>query len=217
MRIDFGLSLNEMQEGRPATLDVRPMQSIGQGVYELKTDDDADWYRLIYLARINDVIYVLDCFEKDTRKTEIDTRKYGRDSGRSARMPNTMKKANKPSHITKGSVFDDLDLSRAELIEAKVKADLWRDLVGYIRPLHLTQKDLAKRLGVHQPDISNLLSGKLSRVSVGTLIHYGAKLDLGFSGKFTRPRHPIDRARIKSHTRRQIHGTKTKALAQADA
>lgn len=70
IRIDFGLSLNEMQEGRPATLDVRPMQSIGQGVYELKTEDDANWYRLIYLARIKDIIYVLDCFEKDTRKTE---------------------------------------------------------------------------------------------------------------------------------------------------
>ena len=70
VRIDFGNSLREMQEGRPARLDVRPMPSIGQGVFELKTGDDAKWYRLVYLARIDDVIYVLDCFEKDTRKTE---------------------------------------------------------------------------------------------------------------------------------------------------
>ena len=46
------------------------MPSIGKGVYELKTDDEAKWYRLMYLARIGDVIHVLDCFEKDTRKTE---------------------------------------------------------------------------------------------------------------------------------------------------
>lgn len=46
------------------------MQSIGKSVYELKTDDDAAWYRLMYLARIDDVIYVLDCFKKDTAKTE---------------------------------------------------------------------------------------------------------------------------------------------------
>jgi len=46
------------------------MQSIGKGVFELKDSDDKTWYRLIYLARINDVIYVLDCFEKDTAKTE---------------------------------------------------------------------------------------------------------------------------------------------------
>ncbi|MGO4209959.1 type II toxin-antitoxin system RelE/ParE family toxin [Terriglobus sp. 2YAB30_2] len=70
VRIDFGNSLREMQEGRPARLDVRPMPSIGQGVFELKTDDEAKWYRLLYLARIDDVLYVLDCFEKDTRKTE---------------------------------------------------------------------------------------------------------------------------------------------------
>lgn len=46
------------------------MPSIGSGVFELKTDDEAKWYRLVYLARIADVIYVLDCFEKNTRKTE---------------------------------------------------------------------------------------------------------------------------------------------------
>jgi len=102
-------------------------------------------------------------------------------------MPNIRTGANKPSHVTKGSVLDDLSLSRAELIEAKVKSDLWRDLVAHIEPLQLTQQELAKRLGVHQPDVSNLLNGKLSKFSVGTLIHYGAKLDLGFTGKFTNP------------------------------
>jgi phage-related protein len=70
VRGDFGFALHEMQEGRAATLDVRPMKSIGEGVFELKTADAATWYRLMYLARIDDVIFVLDCFEKDTRKTE---------------------------------------------------------------------------------------------------------------------------------------------------
>jgi phage-related protein len=70
VRGDFGSALREMQQGRPATLDVRPMPSIAKGVFELKTDDERAWYRLVYLARIDDVIYVLDCFEKDTRKTE---------------------------------------------------------------------------------------------------------------------------------------------------
>ena len=70
IRVDFGHSLREMQSGRSATLKVRPMPSIGAGVFELKTEDEKAWYRLVYLARIDDVIYVLDCFEKDTRKTE---------------------------------------------------------------------------------------------------------------------------------------------------
>jgi phage-related protein len=67
---DFGNSLREMQNGRPAKLNVRPMQSIGAGVFELKDSDEKTWYRMVYLARIEDTIYVLDCFEKDTAKTE---------------------------------------------------------------------------------------------------------------------------------------------------
>ncbi len=67
---DFGDSLREMQHGRPARLNVRPMQSIDKGVFELKDADEKTWYRMLYLARVKDTIYVLDCFEKDTAKTE---------------------------------------------------------------------------------------------------------------------------------------------------
>ena len=67
---DFGNSLREMQYGRPAKLNVRPMQSIDRGLFELKDSDEKVWYRMLYLARVEDKIYVLDCFEKDTAKTE---------------------------------------------------------------------------------------------------------------------------------------------------
>ncbi len=46
------------------------MKSIDQGVFELKAEDEAAWYRVIYLARIEDTIYVLDSFKKKSRKTE---------------------------------------------------------------------------------------------------------------------------------------------------
>ncbi len=70
IREDFGAALNEMQEGRPATLPVRPMPSIAAGVFELKDADARTWYRLVYLARVRDVIYVLHCFTKNTAKTD---------------------------------------------------------------------------------------------------------------------------------------------------
>jgi len=70
MRLDFGHALREMQNGRAATLDVRPMPSIGPGVYELKDSDEKTWYRVMYLARKDDVIHVLDCFEKNVAKTQ---------------------------------------------------------------------------------------------------------------------------------------------------
>jgi len=59
-----------MQQGHQATLTVRPMPSVGAGVFELKDQDDRHWYRLIYLARVKDTIYVLHCFTKNTRKTD---------------------------------------------------------------------------------------------------------------------------------------------------
>jgi len=45
------------------------MPSIGKGVWELKEADESTWYRLVYVSRIGNVIYVLHCFEKSSRKT----------------------------------------------------------------------------------------------------------------------------------------------------
>jgi phage-related protein len=70
IREDFGVALAEMQEGRPAALAVRPMPSIAAGVFELKDADRSKWYRLVYLARVKNTIYVLHCFTKKTAKTE---------------------------------------------------------------------------------------------------------------------------------------------------
>jgi phage-related protein len=59
-----------LQNGLPPELDVRPMQSIGAGVFDLKDSDERTCYRTVYLSKIENRIYVLDCFTKNTRKTE---------------------------------------------------------------------------------------------------------------------------------------------------
>ena len=46
------------------------MKSIGSGVYELKVSDERTWYRTVYLSKVGNTIYVLHCFEKDSRKTD---------------------------------------------------------------------------------------------------------------------------------------------------
>ena len=70
IREDFGVALGEMQEGRTAAFPVRPMPSIAAGVFELKDSDESKWYRLVYLAKVEETIYVLHCFTKNTAKTE---------------------------------------------------------------------------------------------------------------------------------------------------
>jgi phage-related protein len=73
IRLDFGISLREMQQGRSPKLNARTMQSIGEGVFELKDSDESAWYRMIYLARKNDLIFVLDRVEKDSRRQRSKT------------------------------------------------------------------------------------------------------------------------------------------------
>jgi predicted XRE-type DNA-binding protein len=85
---------------------------------------------------------------------------------------------NKVGHITKGDIFDDLGLSQEEAIEAKVKADVWRDLVAHIERQAFDQVHLKKVLKIHQPDVSNLLRGKLSKFSTGKLIQFAVRLKL---------------------------------------
>ena len=85
---------------------------------------------------------------------------------------------NKPGHITQGDIFDDLGFSPADTLEAKVKADIWQALIEYIDRNRLSQADLVLRLKAHQPDVSNLLKGKISRVSITRLIQYAGRLNL---------------------------------------
>jgi len=59
-----------MQEGMSAALPVRPMPSIAAGVFELKDSDESKWYRMIYLSRIENTIYILHCFTKNSTKTD---------------------------------------------------------------------------------------------------------------------------------------------------
>ena len=64
---NFGFELWQLQQGeRPSNY--RPLSSIGPGVFELRDQDERAWYRVVYLSRIEDVIYVLHCFEKKSRE-----------------------------------------------------------------------------------------------------------------------------------------------------
>ena len=86
-----------------------------------------------------------------------------------------MKSANQsssPGHITNDDIFDDLGFSPAETLEAKIKADILHALIKEIDLRGLTQAQLATALKAHQPDVSNLLKGKISKFSITRLIQF---------------------------------------------
>lgn len=87
-------------------------------------------------------------------------------------------KTNKPRHITSGNVFDDLGFGPAEATALKIKAKILDALLERIRQRHLTQSQLVQVLDDYQPNVSNLLNGKISQMSIEKLLYYGDRLSL---------------------------------------
>lgn len=61
------------------------MQSVGPGVMEIRVHRGGE-FRVLYVARFREAVYVLHCFQKKTRKTgrgDLDTarRRYGEVTG----------------------------------------------------------------------------------------------------------------------------------------
>ncbi len=49
--------------------DWKPMPTIGQGVQEIRIRDTVGAFRVVYVAKFADAIYVLHCFQKKTQRT----------------------------------------------------------------------------------------------------------------------------------------------------
>lgn len=67
-RQDAGYQLDKVQRGDQPD-DFKPMPSIGKGVEEIRVWDDSGTYRVIYTARLVDVVYVLHAFQKKSQAT----------------------------------------------------------------------------------------------------------------------------------------------------
>jgi phage-related protein len=79
-RHESGHQIDLVQQGYPAD-DWKPMQTIGAGVQEIRIREAAGAFRVIYVAKFADAVYVLHCFKKTTRKTsktdlELAARRY---------------------------------------------------------------------------------------------------------------------------------------------
>lgn len=66
-RQDAGHQLDRVQHGLDPT-DWKPMKPIGPGVREIRIKYEGQ-YRVIYLATLQDTVYVLHAFVKKTQKT----------------------------------------------------------------------------------------------------------------------------------------------------
>jgi phage-related protein len=63
-----GHELYMVQAGREPA-DFKPIPSVGPGTYEIRIRDESGAYRVMYVAKFTQAIYVLHAFQKKTRKT----------------------------------------------------------------------------------------------------------------------------------------------------
>ena len=65
---EAGYQLHLLQSGDEPD-DWKPMLTIGHGVQEIRIHEDSGAFRVIYVAKFEEAIYVLHSFQKKTQKT----------------------------------------------------------------------------------------------------------------------------------------------------
>src|SRR6185295_18316427 len=63
-----GFQLFKVQQGKEPD-DWKPMPSVGAGVQEIRVRDERGAYRVFYVAKFEEAVYVLHVFQKRSKKT----------------------------------------------------------------------------------------------------------------------------------------------------
>ena len=79
-------------------------------------------------------------------------------------------------HDSSGNIFEDMGMSDAA--ERLAKAELARVIRASVRDRGWTQARAAQELGIQQPDVSDLMRGRLSRFSRARLERFLNALDM---------------------------------------
>ncbi len=68
VRETAGHQLFKVQQGKEPD-DWKPMSTVGVGVQEIRVWDESETYRMLYVAKFREAIYLLHVFEKRSQKT----------------------------------------------------------------------------------------------------------------------------------------------------
>ena len=82
------------------------------------------------------------------------------------------KNGSKSSHVSRGNVFEYLGFSPEEAAILRMKTQLHIEVMRAIEKKRLTPRQLEKVLDVPQPRVSELLNGKISRMTADLLAKY---------------------------------------------
>jgi predicted XRE-type DNA-binding protein len=70
-----------------------------------------------------------------------------------------------------GNIFEDAGFSRVEAANLVLRSELMTEVRAIIEKEGLTQAQAAKRLGITQPKVSNLMNGHISKFTIDKLVN----------------------------------------------
>jgi predicted XRE-type DNA-binding protein len=105
--------------------------------------------------------------------------------------------------LSKDNVFADLGLEDHE--EMRVRSDLMSEVVRVIIGKGLSQKEIAAILGISEPKVSALMSGKINDFSNDTLMKYlallGCKVEIRVTSQYRGSKIKMGTMKVKKFVR----------------
>ena len=102
-------------------------------------------------------------------------------------MANVSTRDSKPTKSS-GNVFEDLGFPREEAVLLQLKTDIKIAIEKEVNRRKLTRKKLGQVLDIQQPQVSDLLSGKVSKMTIDKLMKYAHRLGMSVEMKAQRSR-----------------------------
>lgn len=109
----------------------------------------------------------------------------------------------RPTRVTTGNIFEDLGFTPFEAHELEIKSDLFLAIRDQVDAAGHSQRDLCRILDEHQPQISNLLNGRISKFSIDKLLRYATRLGLKTTLKI-QSSSPAKTIKTKSRSRSKV-------------
>ena len=168
-----GHQLFKVQQGKEPD-DWKPMSIVGAGVQEIRVWDESGTYRVLYVAKFEEAVYVLHVFEKRSQKTAKGDIQLSK--SRLCQITEVAKGGTPMTRttVTKGSgnVFRDLGFSEEKSAELILKSSLLQALQETIKDRGWKQVDAADQLGIDQGKVSKLLAGQMAGFSIERLVNF---------------------------------------------
>lgn len=178
-RRNAGFELGKVQAGLEPE-DWKPFDDVGAGTREIRLRNTSGIYRVMYVAKFDEAVYVLHCFQKKTQATSKHDKDVAEARYRavvSARRVKIMTIDTEIRHVTKPGAnlflefgFPPEEAKRLQAASRKqindtlrLKKQLMTELADWIEEHHLKQADAAEILMVSRPRVSDVVNKKTSK------------------------------------------------------